>query len=183
MILDMMLILLCLAILLLASFAKRRPYKRPTREIYYEPHPADHRYRAPESTRHRYVPEKHLLTYHEAEFFAMLEAACPEGYRIFPKVRISDILRSVTGYGSHLHMSKKHVDFVVVCANTYRPVLAIELDDPSHRRKNRQKNDEAKDHAFKTANLPLLRTHVAPTYDREAFRRSLFKRIHENYAA
>ncbi|HZH97543.1 MAG TPA: DUF2726 domain-containing protein, partial [Fimbriimonadaceae bacterium] len=130
-----------------------------------------------ELPRHRYTVEPRLLTRTEAAFFAVLEQACPPGFRVFSKVRVSDILKAETGYGSHLHMSKKHVDFVIVCATTYRPVMAIELDDYTHSYKSQRKRDEAKDRAFETAGMKLYRIPVAPSYDVEAFRRSLWKKL------
>jgi len=57
------------------------------------------------------------------------------------------------------------VDFALVKADMLRPVVAIELDDVTHRRADRQERDRLRDNLFEKAGLPLLRFPTAMTYD------------------
>ena len=56
-----------------------------------------------------------------------------------------------------MHISQKSVDFVL-CDKAYiSPKLAIELDDQSHERKERQERDLEVERVLNDAKLPLLR--------------------------
>lgn len=59
------------------------------------------------------------------------------------------------------------MDFVLCDPETSRPIIAIELDDPSHARPDRIERDEMIDKAFKDAELPLLHIRAAYRYDPE----------------
>lgn len=48
---------------------------------------------------------------------------------------------------------------------TLKPILAIELDDSSHRRPDRQERDAFVEKVFETARLPLARVPVRAAYD------------------
>lgn len=82
---------------------------------------------------------------------------------MYGKVRISDILtpdvnKWEKGSGWHWlfsQISQKHVDFVIV-DKQFNMVCAVELNDPSHQRPDRQKRDEFVVQAFANANVPLL---------------------------
>lgn len=50
---------------------------------------------------------------------------------------------------------------------TSRPIIAIELDDPSHARPNRIERDEMVDNTFKDAGLLPLHTRATYRYDTE----------------
>ena len=55
------------------------------------------------------------------------------------------------------HVSQKSVDFVL-CDKAYiSPKLAIELDDRSHERTDRQERDQEVERILKGAGMPLLR--------------------------
>ncbi len=65
----------------------------------------------------------------------------------------------------HSQILCKHVDFLACDRWTYRPLLAIELDDPSHRYADSQDRDEFKNRTFATVGLPLLRVTMADAYN------------------
>jgi very-short-patch-repair endonuclease len=55
------------------------------------------------------------------------------------------------------HINRKSVDFIL-CDKAYiSPKLAIELDDRSHERPDRQERDKEVERILKDAGLPLLR--------------------------
>jgi len=58
----------------------------------------------------------------------------------------------------------KHIDFVLCDPGSLEVKVAIELDDSSHQRKDRQERDEFVDHAFESADLPLVRFPVKSSY-------------------
>ena len=58
----------------------------------------------------------------------------------------------------------KHFDFLL-CENvTYKPLLAIELDDSSHKRLRSQSSDEFKNRISHQAQLKLWRPPIQRTY-------------------
>ena len=126
-----------------------------------------------------YVRRKRLVTKSEFLFFQQLRAAVDEDWEIFAMVRIADLLKVESGarnYRSWLNkILAKHVDFVLCERDTLRVLVCIELDDPSHDRPDRQERDRFVNHAFKDAELPLLRIATAKTYD-PARLRTMIKR-------
>ena len=62
-------------------------------------------------------------------------------------------------------ITQKSVDFVIVEKNYLNPLLAIELDDSSHNRKDRIKRDNFIEKALKDAGLPLLRIKRKQSYN------------------
>jgi len=54
---------------------------------------------------------------------------------------------------------------LVICAPALAPIIAVELDDSSHRRVDRQARDRDVDRILEIASLPILRVAVRRTYD------------------
>ena len=109
-----------------------------------------------------YVSRESLLTPSEADAFRYLCQHIADSAHICPKVRIADILkvaptndRSAWGraFGK---IAQKHIDFVIM--NHSGDILfAIEVDDSSHQRPDRQQRDAFVNEAFKQAGVPLIR--------------------------
>lgn len=99
-----------------------------------------------------------VLDKREVMLFQELKKQLPEGYHIFPKMRLADIMETTaTGrefHGQFNRISKKHVDFLI-CNQNYKPVLAIELNGSSHQKIRTQRNDEFKKEVFKNIGLRL----------------------------
>ncbi len=96
----------------------------------------------------------------EFSFYSVLSSIVRARALICPKVRIADILfvAQQRDYFSYLNrISAKHVDFILCDLVTLKPLFAVELDDSSHSRANREARDEFVDDAFRAAGLPLLR--------------------------
>ena len=79
-------------------------------------------------------------------------------------------------------MNQKHVDFVLCEPRTTRPLLVIELDDASHNSSDRRRAaDAAKDHACRTAGIPMLRVRAVGGggggHDTQALARSMAERM------
>jgi very-short-patch-repair endonuclease len=90
-------------------------------------------------------------------------------YHIAWKVRMADVLWVPGGTSNRQrHLNRifaKHLDFVLCHPETSAPVLAIELDDSSHRESRRRERDSFVDAALDAADLPLLRIPVRRSYD------------------
>jgi len=61
-------------------------------------------------------------------------------------------------------VNAKHADFVLCDKKKLSPVLAIELDDSSHKSSSRQERDNFVNEVFRTAGLPLLRITAKRSY-------------------
>lgn len=110
---------------------------------------------------YRYDKKKYFMTRAEHECYDALVAAVGTEYFIFPQVHISAIVdHKVKGQNwkaAFSHINGKSVDFVL-CDKTYiSPVLAIELDDRTHERPERQGRDVEVERILHDAGLPLLR--------------------------
>jgi len=94
----------------------------------------------------------------EVMLFQELKKQMPDGYYIFPKMRLADIMETTaTGrefHGQFNRISKKHVDFLI-CNQNYKPVLAIELNGSSHQTAQARKSDEFKQKTFEAIGLRL----------------------------
>jgi hypothetical protein len=71
-------------------------------------------------------------------------------------------------------IAAKHVDFLLITADEYRPLLAIQLDDGA---REAQQRAEWLDRALVAAGLPILRLRVRSDYDPVALRREVELRV------
>ncbi len=126
-----------------------------------------------------------LLSPAELRFFQALEQALGAQARIHTKVRLADLIQvrsSVSGRGFYRAFSPiacKHVDYVL-CDDAHRILCAIELDDRSHHRRERQQRDLFVDAAFKAARIPLLRFPVQARYPLQPLRERLLTVVGRN---
>ena len=108
-----------------------------------------------------------LLTEAELHFFHVLEKSVPVTCMIAPKVRLGDVIGCsdadwARGHGPKI--SAKHLDFVITDRRTSKIIMAVELDDSSHLRKDRQHRDIFINSALDAAGVALLRIQAARTY-------------------
>ncbi|KLU02305.1 putative queD like protein [Rhodopirellula islandica] len=108
-----------------------------------------------------------FLSAAELAFYRVLEQAVGETYSINNKVRLWDVLCVPRREDSRTYenkISSKHIDFLLCDPSTMQPILAIELDDASHNRKDRQERDAFLDQALTAAGLAILHIKAARTY-------------------
>ncbi|MFP4350261.1 MAG: DUF2726 domain-containing protein [Desulfococcaceae bacterium] len=111
-----------------------------------------------------------LVTPAERSFLGILDKVVQEQYRVFAKVRLSDILKVKKGLSNSARqtalnkITSKHIDFLICNASDLRIICAIELDDKSHSRSDRIKRDDFVDRIFSSAGVPLIRYPAKPTY-------------------
>jgi hypothetical protein len=124
-----------------------------------------------------YVKRDSLVTKSELAFFHCLLDAVDDEWHVVGMVRIADLIRVKKGtsefqkWQNKIHA--KHIDFVLCELDSMSIELAIELDDVSHRRKDRQVRDEFVNAAMESCGLPLLRVPVANDYDIDELRASI----------
>jgi very-short-patch-repair endonuclease len=112
-----------------------------------------------------------FLTPNEKAFFRALKSAAGEGYHVCAQVRLADVVQIREGLNDHTRwkaltqVSSKSVDFLILSAVSLDPVLAIEVDDRSHFRPDRQARDVFVNQVFEEIGLPLLRVRAKFVYD------------------
>jgi very-short-patch-repair endonuclease len=95
----------------------------------------------------------------ERSFYGVLTDVVAGLYVVCPKVNVADLLYVVNRRANIAYLNKidrKHVDFVLCEPGPMRPVAAVELDDSSHQRRDRQERDEFLDQAFQAAGFPVI---------------------------
>lgn len=115
-----------------------------------------------------YKVRDRFLSAAEISFYHVLKLAVDDKATICPKVRLLDVF-----YVSQPHINKayrnkidrKHVDFLLCEPKTMKPLIAIELDDKSHRRADRVERDKFVDAVFEDAGLKLIRVRAQRTYN------------------
>lgn len=115
-----------------------------------------------------YQKRYRLMNNSESSFFHVALKTLPEGYFIFPKMRIADIIETKNGAGYYKQRNKilpKHVDFVV-CDKNLRTVCAIEIDGTSHDTPERRERDELVEYIFEYVGIPLERVRVGEDFHR-----------------
>jgi hypothetical protein len=121
----------------------------------------------------RYLKKDSLLTQAEKKFFSILQEVVGNDYLIFSQVSLLEILSVPSGLSksqfasSFNKIQSKHIDFLLCEKESMKPMIAIELDDSSHREIKRMIRDSFLNNAFSSAGLPLLHIPVMPSYDRQ----------------
>ena len=109
-----------------------------------------------------YIRTPALFTPAERSFLGVLDLAVGNDFRVFGKVRVGDVLAPRTGLDRSVYqtalnrINRKHFDFVLCHPDDLAVLCAIELNDASHQRKDRQERDEFLNKACRSAGLPLI---------------------------
>lgn len=110
---------------------------------------------------YQYTAKTSIMTPSESEFFKMLVDVVGDRYYIFPQVHLSALLDEKTvkqnWKPAFRHINGKSVDFVLSDKATFEPIYAVELDDKTHERVDRQERDREVERMFQNANIPLVR--------------------------
>ena len=111
-----------------------------------------------------------LLSAAERSFLGVLEQALGEGYRVCPKVRVADAIsvRRPLPRGewqrAFNRISSKHFDFILCRSPDLEIACAVELDDSTHQRNDRQERDMFLGEVCSVSSLPLLRFPAKEAY-------------------
>jgi hypothetical protein len=124
-----------------------------------------------------------LFTPAEFHFLHTLRAALPAHLEVFGKVRVADVLRPVEKLdrkawrSAFNRITGKHLDFVLCERDSGRLVCALELNDRSHSRLERQERDQFIVTACREASFPLLMIPAARIYEVEKLRSAIVEAI------
>lgn len=112
-----------------------------------------------------------LMSAAEQHFYNTLLNIAPADNQVMSKVRIADLIepdekgkRYKVAFNK---ISSKHIDFVVVNKETMEVVICIELNDKSHKRKDRKQRDLLLTDTFEKAQIPLLFYPVKRNYSEQ----------------
>lgn len=109
----------------------------------------------------------------ELSFYHVLRQSVGGDYVVLAKVNLADLLfvPGKQGVAFRNKIDRKHVDFVLCDPASMKPHCAIELDDRSHQRADRQERDAFIDAALKTAGLCLVRIAASRSYSPKELRK------------
>ncbi len=117
-----------------------------------------------------YQSKEVLCSPAERSFMGALEKVVGNGYRVFAKVRLADIVKVNKGVSASVRqsafnrISRKHLDFVICDSGDLSIIGAVELDDKSHRKTGRQERDQFLDKTLEAAAVPMLRVKAQSAY-------------------
>lgn len=120
----------------------------------------------------------HFLSAAESKFYDALHTCVGNHATIQCKVGLRDLFEVKAEDQSRYRIytnkiDRKHVDFVCCDPVTMRPLYAIELDDRSHQRADRQARDIFVDGVFKAGRLPLIHIPVKASYNQAELKAQL----------
>ena len=134
-----------------------------------------------------YKPKIYITTLNEMKFYnVLLEIAKELDYILFSQVSLYNIIsmQDNLDYSTHTKyfnkIASKSIDFVLVDKKC-RIKLCIELDDNSHKKKNRIERDNFINELFKELEIDLLRYPVYNIYYKDTLKRKIQESIKEHY--
>jgi very-short-patch-repair endonuclease len=134
-----------------------------------------------EKPKYRYQKQKFFMTKTEHECYKVLSKILGDRFYLFAQVHLSTIVdHKVKGQswkGAFSHINQKSVDFVVCSKDYISPVLAIELDDSTHGRPDRQRRDVEVERILEDAGVPLLRIENRERFNSEELERKIKNKL------
>ena len=134
-----------------------------------------------------YKPKIYITTLNEMKFYnVLLEIAKELDYILFAQVSLYNIIsmQDNLDYSTHTKyfnkIASKSIDFVLVDKKC-KIKLCIELDDNSHKKKNRIERDNFINELFKDLEIDLLRYPVYNIYYKDTLKRKIQESIKEHY--
>jgi len=106
----------------------------------------------------------------EHSFYQVIRLMMGDYFVICPKVNLADLVYVINlreNFSSRNRIDRKHIDFLICERKTIKPKFAIELDDSSHKRKDRSERDTFVDEVFAQAGLPLVRIKASLAYNQQ----------------
>lgn len=120
-----------------------------------------------------------LFTPAERSFYGVLKQAVNGETEIFAKVRVADALKPQKGISKSAwqtafnKISRKHFDFLLCNKGDLSIICGIELNDQSHKNKDRRDRDNFLKSACSSANLPLIMLNAQKTYSLAEIKQTL----------
>lgn len=117
----------------------------------------------------RVIVNRKFVSSAEADFFRVLRVVVGARGHVLAQVSLRQLLyfpgkqQGIQGWRNKV--AAKTVDFVVCDPSTLKPLVAIELDEPSHAKPERQARDEEVRTILAAAGLPMVGVLTSRTYD------------------
>ena len=128
--------------------------------------------REPEPSLPKMMINKKFITASEKNFFMVLRHVLSDRGHVLAQISLAQLIylpgtnNSNQGRATWWNkLSRRSVDFLICDPDTLRPLVAIELDEPSHAKPKRQQRDDKVDKALRAAGLPLLRVLAGRSYN------------------
>ena len=121
-----------------------------------------------------------LVTPAERSFLGVLDQVVGQHYRIMAQVRVADVISVKKGLDKQSwgrafgKIKAKHLDFVACDPNDLSIQFAVELDDSSHKRKDRVERDKFLNEAMQAAGIPLYRFTAKKSYNPQEIHNAIF---------
>jgi predicted nucleic acid-binding protein len=126
-----------------------------------------------------FLRRKYLLSRAEKSFYNVLRKVVAP-HAVLAKVRLADLVESDKRHrlwrANFNRICAKHIDFVV-CDAALSPIIAVELDDSSHRLPDRAARDRDVNRILEIASLPILRVAVSRNYDSADLEKQLLLKL------
>jgi very-short-patch-repair endonuclease len=113
--------------------------------------------------------KRHLMTERERALYQRLVQSLPN-HIVMAQVQLLQVLKFQTGRRTQAILNRFNqlsLDFLILNPDT-SIVAAVELDDATHTREASRQADARKDHALKSAGVPLIRWNAKNLPDRVA---------------
>ena len=117
----------------------------------------------------RVIVNKKFVSAAEADFFRVLRSVVGTRGHVLAQVSLRQLLWFPPGQAGvqawRNKVAGRAIDFVVCDVATLRPLVAIELDEPSHARPERRTRDDEVHAILAAAGLPFVGVITSRTYD------------------
>jgi len=124
-----------------------------------------------------YLRRPSIMNQAEARFYLRLTQAVGDTFLIAPKIRLADVIDvrgdAMEWKGSWNRIAAKHIDFLLVATDSFRPLLAIELDFEASFGTEGRSGDEWLERALMISGMPIMKVKVKRDYDPAALRRQI----------
>ncbi|RZA08795.1 MAG: DUF2726 domain-containing protein [Moraxellaceae bacterium] len=130
-----------------------------------------------------YFKSPSLFSPAEKIFLGALTQALADNYRIFAKVRVSDVINIKPNSSKSVwqiafnKLSASYFDFVICNKDNLGVLCAVELDDKSTQKDDPVDRDKVLEHICEAAKLPLVRFDVRDFYDSQSVRKHVLQSL------
>lgn len=102
-----------------------------------------------------------IFTKSEKTAFDIIKTVCDKkNLLLFAKVRLADVAKIEKGNNNFNYwfnkIRSKHVDYLICESEDVKPILAVELDDYTHNKRERKERDIFVDEVYEKIGLPIL---------------------------
>lgn len=118
-----------------------------------------------------YEVKNSLITPTEQSFFVALKEIVPQGYMVFPQINLAAFIDRTDNVSFHNELFR-NVDFLIT-DETYKPKIAVEINDLSHLDKERKERDEKVSNILEEAGIPLLKLWTSYGVNRDYIKKKI----------